>query len=126
MRRRERVLERYFEALRTHDWTSLRECVSQGVHRTGPYQDVVLGRDAYADFLAGIVPKLQGYELRVHDVRRLEGGGAVVRLSELMNVDGVRTEHPEMLLFEFDSQGLIDRVDVYLKVDLERAGAKVS
>ncbi len=111
----EQVLERYFQALRDHDWAALRECVSVGVQRIGPYLDRVEGRDAYADFLAGIVPTLPNYELRVHDVQRLEGGGAVVRLSEILDVDGVSTEHPEMLLFDFDAEGLIDRVDIYLK-----------
>lgn len=111
----EDVLERYFQAMRDHDWDALRECVSEGIRRTGPYLDVVDGRDAYADFLAGIVPTLQNYELRVHDTKRLEGGGAVVRLSEFLDVDGVATEHPEMLLFEFDADGRIDRVDIYLK-----------
>jgi hypothetical protein len=111
----EEVLERYFQALRDQDWTALRECVSEGVHRTGPYLDVVEGRDAYADFLAGVVPKLPNYELRVRDVKLLASGGAVVRLSEILDVDGVSTEHPEMLLFEFDADGRIDRVDIYLK-----------
>ena len=111
----EQVLTRYFQALRDHDWAALRECVSAGVQRTGPYLDRVEGRDAYADFLAGFVPTLPNYELRVHDVQRLEGGGAVVRLSEILDVDGVSTEHREMLLFDFDAEGLIDRVDIYLK-----------
>lgn len=111
----EEVLERYFQALRDQDWTALRECVSESVHRTGPYLDVVEGRDAYADFLAGVVPKLPNYELRVRDVKLLASGGAVVRLSEILDVDGVSTEHPEMLLFEFDADGRIDRVDIYLK-----------
>ncbi len=112
---REEVLECYFQALRDCDWDALRECVAEDVHRTGPFLDVVEGRDAYADFLAGIVPTLPNYALQVHDVKLLEGGGAVVRLSEILDVDGVSTEHPEMLLFEFDADGRIDRVDIYLK-----------
>ena len=39
----------------------------------------------------------------------------LLRLSEILDVDGVSTEHPEMLLFDFDAEGLIDRVDIYLK-----------
>lgn len=111
----EQVLGRYFQALRDKDWAALRACVSEHVRRTGPYRDVVEGRNAYADFLAGIVPKLENYELRVHDVQLLVDGGAVVRLSESLDAKGVRTEHPEMLLFGFDADGLISDVDIYLK-----------
>jgi len=111
----EQVLERYFQALRDEDWQALGACVAEGVRRTGPYLDVVEGRDAYVDFLAGIVPKLANYELRVRDVKLLADGGAVVRLSESLDTEGVRSEHPEMLLFGFDADGLIAEVDIYLK-----------
>ena len=111
----EQVLGRYFQALRDKDWAALRACVAEGVRRTGPYLDVVEGRDAYADFLAGIVPRLVNYELRVHDVKLLADGGAAVRLSEILDVEGVRTEHPELLLFGFDADGRIADVDIYLK-----------
>ena len=110
-----RTLERYFQSLRDHDWETLRDCVAEDVHRTGPYLDIVEGRDAYANFLAGVVPKLENYELRVHDIQRTEAGGAWVRLSEILDVDGVSTEHPEALLFEFDDAARITRVDIYLK-----------
>jgi hypothetical protein len=66
-----RTLERYFEALRRHDWAALAACLAPDVHRTGPYLDEVRGRDAYRDFLAGVVPKLEGYALEVHAVEPL-------------------------------------------------------
>ena len=115
----EAVLERYFQAMRDHNWASLKECVSNDVHRTGPYLDVVEGREAYGDFLAGIVPTLPNYALRVHAVRRLEDGGAVVLLSEILDVKGVSKEFPEALFFDFDDDGLIARIDIYLK-DVKR------
>ncbi len=109
------VLARYFEALRTHDWDALADCVAEDVHRTGPYRDEVRGRDAYVAFLAEVVPKLANYALDVQEVRALEGGGAVVRLTESMDHGGARHTHPEALLFDFDSAGRIARVDIYLK-----------
>jgi hypothetical protein len=63
------VLERYFDALRTHGWESLAGCLSDDVHRTGPYLDV----------------------------------------------DGVRTEFPEALVFDFAPDGRIQRVDIFIK-----------
>jgi len=109
------TLERYFQALRDHDWQTLRSCVAPDVHRTGPYGDVVEGRDSYAEFLAGIVPTLENYELRVHDIAWSADGGAWVRLSEILGPKGARTEHPEALFFEFAADGRISRVDIYVK-----------
>ncbi len=109
------VLERYFAAMVSHDWVALSECLAEDVRRTGPYLDVVEGRDAYVAFLAEVVPSLPNYELEVVSTDEIVGGGAVVRLSETLDVDGQRTKFPEALLFEFDSAGLIARVDIYIK-----------
>lgn len=111
----QRTLDRYFQALRDHHWNAVRACVSADVHRTGPYADVVVGREAYARFLAEVIPTLANYELRVHSIDRTECGDAWVKLSEFLDVEGRRTEHPEALHFGFDGEGLISRVDIYLK-----------
>jgi hypothetical protein len=110
-----RVLEQYFEALRTRDWKRLAKCLAEDVERTGPYRDVVRGRQAYVDFLAKVIPSLSGYELVVRRVRRLDGGCAVAEISEFAEIDGARTETPEVLLFDFDEAGAILRVDIYIK-----------
>jgi len=109
------VLDRYFEAIRTHDWSALADCLASDVHRTGPYLDVVEGREEYVAYLARVVPSLEGYRLTVSRIDRLGGGEALVRLSETVEVNGVSSEFPEALLFDFDSQGLIARVDIYIK-----------
>ena len=109
------MLDRYFEAIRSHDWSALSDCLAPDVHRTGPYLDVVEGREEYVAYLARVVPSLRNYQLTVSRIDRLEGGGALVRLSETLDVDGVASEFPEALLFDFDSAGLISRVDIYLK-----------
>jgi ketosteroid isomerase-like protein len=109
------VLERYFDAMRRHDWVALSECLADDVHRTGPYLDVVEGQRAYTDFLAGVLPTLPSYTLTVHRIRRLGDHSAVVELSETLEVGGVSTEYPELLLFDIDGTGRIARVDVYIK-----------
>ncbi len=119
-----RVLDRYFEALRSHDWEKLSGCLSQNVCRTGPYLDVVRGRDAYVKFLRGVLPRLPSYQLEVSRIRRLEDGSALVELSETIDLDGVATEFPEVLLFEFDGEGRIRTIDIYLKDPLGRSGAE--
>jgi len=110
-----RTLERYFDALRSHDWPALAATLAEDVHRTGPYLDVVEGRDAYVAFLSKVLPGLSGYELRVTRMRELEDGELLVLLSEILDVNGVRTEFPEALLFALDADERIARVDVYIK-----------
>ena len=109
------VLERYFAAMRAHDWPALAATLAENVHRTGPYLDHVHGREAYVDFLARVVPTLSNYALDVARIRAIEGGGALVELSESMDRDGARRTYPEALLFGFDRDGRIARVDVFIK-----------
>lgn len=109
------VLERYFAALRERDWRALADTLAEGVHRTGPYCDEVRGRDAYVAFLADVMAKLPNHALDVARIRPIEGGGAVVELSETIDRNGGRFRTPEALLFGFDASGRIARVDVYLK-----------
>ncbi len=109
------ILERYFAAMRAHDWDALADTLAEDVHRTGPFLDEVRGRDAYVAFLAGVIPKLANYALDVARIRPIAGGGAVVELSETIDRKGARFKTPEALLFEFDADGRIARVDVYIK-----------
>lgn len=110
-----RVLDEYFEALRSQDWKRLAGCLAEDVHRSGPYLDLLRGRQAYVDFLARVIPTLPNYALEVRRTRRLGAGSAMVELSEILDVDGVRTEFPELLVFDFDAAGAIARVDIYIK-----------
>jgi len=121
-----RTLDAYFEALRSHDWDRLAECLAAGVRRTGPYMDVVEGRDAYTKFLAGVLPTLPNYTLTISRVRRLDPKAAVVELSERLDVNGVSTEFPEVLLFEFDDDERIRTVDVFVKQVPGAGGASAS
>jgi hypothetical protein len=109
------VLQRYLDALRAHDWPRLADCLAEDVERSGPYLDVVRGRDAYVAFLAGLVPTLPGWRLEVGRIRALEDASALVELTETIELGGVATRFPEAIVFDFDAAGRICRVDVYLK-----------
>jgi hypothetical protein len=109
------MLDRYFEALRSHDWDKLSDCLSEDVRRTGPYLDAVRGREAYLSFLRRVLPTLPNHRLEISRTRRLEDGSALVELSETVDLNGVATEFPEALLFEFDGEGRIRTIDIYLK-----------
>ena len=109
------ILDAYFEALRAQDWERLAACVADDVHRVGPYRDAIRGKDAYVAYLARVVPTLPNYDVRVARIRAVGARSAVVELSEFADVRGVRTEFPELILFDFDAAGAIVGVDVYLK-----------
>lgn len=109
------VLDRYFDALINHDWHGLGQTLSDDVHRTGPFLDVIEGKAAYLEFLSGIMPTLEDYALRILRARAIDEYAAVVELHESMKVDGRQTGYPEVLLFEFNEHGLICKVDIYIK-----------
>jgi hypothetical protein len=109
------MLERYFDALRAQDWPALAGCLSADIHRTGPYLDDVRGRQPYVDFLSKVLPSLSNYELEVSRIRELAPRSAIVELSETADVDGERKRFPEAMLVDFDTQGLISRIDIYFK-----------
>jgi hypothetical protein len=52
-----RVLDEYFEALRTQDWDASGRAWPEDVLRVGPYRDVVRGKRAYVDFLSASFPR---------------------------------------------------------------------
>ena len=109
------VLERYFDALRSHDWASLAECLSDDVHRTGPYLDVFEGKQPYVEFLSKKLPTLPNYKLTVSRIRLIGASSAVAEIKETIDVDGVPKDFPEAIFFDFDADGRIARVDIYVK-----------
>jgi hypothetical protein len=83
--------------------------------RDGPFCDVVEGKQAYVDFLRGVITSLRGYELGVSRVSHASDRLSYVELSETFEVGGTPTTYPECILFERDDAGLIRRVSVFIK-----------
>ena len=106
------IVERYLDAITGHDWERLRACLRDDVVRVGPFGDEYVGRDAYVDFLSGLMPTLPGYSMEVSRVT-YAGDVAFAELAE--NVGGVRTE--EALVFEL-IDGQIGRVDIFIKTSM--------
>lgn len=119
--RAEAVVRRYLDALAAQDWPSLAATLAPEVQRIGPYNDVVGGRDAYADFLAETLRALAGYELRV---ARLAATPDVVlaELSESVDTPQGRRRTDEAIVFDVSPAGLIARVSVYLRRSVTEAG----
>ena len=105
------VIERYLEAITSHDWDALRKCVADDVVRVGPFLDRYDGREAYVAFIADTMPKLRGYKMEVTRVTYASDRLAFAELSE--TVDGVRT--PEALVFELDGDGRIAHIEVFIQ-----------
>jgi len=109
-------VEGYLACMAAHDWDGLAATIAEdGLVRDGPFCDVVEGKQAYVDFLRGIITSLQGYELRVSRVAHTSDRLSYVELSETFEVDGKPTTYPECILFERDDAGLINHVSVFLK-----------
>jgi hypothetical protein len=106
------VVERFLAAMAAHQWDAMGACVSDDVHRVGPYGDVYDGKRAYVAFLADQLPQLPGYRM---DVDRVVYAGrtAVAELSETIDLDGRPLRTPEALVFDLDDEGLIAQVSVY-------------
>jgi hypothetical protein len=113
---RRQVLDRYFTALPAHDWSALAETISdERLHRVGPFGDVVDGKAAYLEYLSAVLPTLKSYRLEVTRVRWLVDGGAVVELTEHVEMDGQVQRYPEALFFDFDASNRIAEVAIYLQ-----------
>jgi limonene-1,2-epoxide hydrolase len=108
------VVERYLAAVVSHDWDALGACVAPDVVRIGPFGDTYRGRADYVAFLAGLMPGLAGYAMRVD---RIVAAGPVVsvELTETVSMDGAPTDTAESLLFDVGEGGEINRIAIYIR-----------
>ncbi len=108
------IVERYLQAVVGHDWKALESCLAEDVVRIGPFGDTYSPREPYVAFLAGLMPGLPGYSMRVDRVT-YAGRRVFAELSETVEVDGAPLETPEALVFDLDDQGLIARIGIYIQ-----------
>jgi ketosteroid isomerase-like protein len=114
------VVERYLDAIIGHDWDALAACLAEdGFTRVGPWGDEYAGKAEYVAFIADLMPKLPGYEMRVDRVTySADWRVAVVELSETVEADGKPHRTPEALVFDLDSDGehrRIRRIQVFIQ-----------
>jgi ketosteroid isomerase-like protein len=110
------VVERYLEAIIAHDWDAFAACLSDdGFERVGPWGDAYRDKAEYVAFIADLMPKLPGYEMRVDRVTYSgDARLAVVELTETVDVDGRRHPTPEALVFDLDGDR-IRRIQVFVQ-----------
>ena len=109
------AVERYLACLAVNDWDGLAATIADDLIRDGPYCDVVEGKQPYLKFLRGVFASLKGYRLDVQRISHASDRLCYVELTETFDINGVPTEYPECLVFERNSDGLINRVSVFIK-----------
>ena len=107
-------MERYLDAVVSHDWDALADCLAEDVVRVGPFLDTYTPRGPYVEFLVGLMPALPGYAMRVDRVL-YQGNVAVAQLSETVEIDGAPLETPEALVFDLDDSGRIARIEIFIQ-----------
>ena len=109
------IVERYLNAIASHDWDVVDECIADDIVRVGPYGDRYAGREEYLAFIADLMPRLKGYAMKLERVTYARDTLAFVELSETVHVDGKPMVTPEVLVFALDGDGRIARVDIYIQ-----------
>jgi hypothetical protein len=114
------VVERYLDAIIGHDWSALAACLSDDEFaRVGPWGDEYDDKAEYVEFIADLMPKLPGYEMRVDRVTySADGRLAVVELTETVEVEGLPHPTPEALVFDLDGDdgnSRIRRIQVFIQ-----------
>lgn len=106
------VVERYLDAIIGHDWDALAGCLADDEFvRVGPWGDEYPDKAQYVAFIADLMPRLPGYEMRVDRVTySADGRVAVVELSETVDVDGKPQGTPESLVFDLAGDGQDARI----------------
>ncbi|MDT5092827.1 MAG: hypothetical protein QOH60_2190, partial [Mycobacterium sp.] len=109
------IVESYVDAIATHDWRVVDECIADDIVRVGPYGDRSAGRGDYLVFIADLMPKLPGYAMKVERVTYVGDARVYAELSETVELDGKPMRTPEVLVFELAGDGRIARVDVFIQ-----------
>jgi ketosteroid isomerase-like protein len=109
------IVERYLDAIATHDWGVVDECIADDIVRVGPYGDRYAGRCDYMAFIADLMPKLPGYAMKVERVTYVGDARAYAELSETVEFDGKPMRTPEVLVFDLAGDDRIARVDVFIQ-----------
>jgi limonene-1,2-epoxide hydrolase len=107
------AVEDYLKTLSDRDWAALPAVFAEdGLVRSGPFCDMVEGRDAYVSFLRDVCSPFESYRLDVHRISR---SGDRIVFAEIDEVIGGAGSFPEVLLFELDEDGKIRYVSVFMK-----------
>ena len=105
----------YFESMSRHDWTGLRECLSDQFSRVGPYEDHHWSNpEAYLDFLRELLPGIEGQKVQV--TQTIEEGSVVhVNATETIQRDGAPHSVRVAATFQMNDDDRIDHIEVFVR-----------
>ncbi len=120
------LVERFLDAMADHDWAAMGDCVTDDVHRVGPYGDTYDGKENYVAFISGLLPSLPGYLMEVDRVTYTGDGLAFAELAETVELDGRPHRTPEVLVFGLTGrpEPRIRTIEIYIQTLPRSEGAK--
>ncbi|MFZ0667171.1 MAG: nuclear transport factor 2 family protein [Acidimicrobiales bacterium] len=108
------IVDRYLEAVVTHDWDAFASCLSEDVTRIGPFGDTYNPKAPYVEYISKLMPTLEDYSMHVDRISDTENL-TVVELTESMRFGETLHVTPEVLIFEIGADGLISKIDIFIK-----------
>lgn len=109
-------MQTYLEAVAAQDWPTAEGCLAPDVVRIGPFGDEFRDRDPYLRYLRDLMPKLPGYDMRIHRVVAAAGSRTVMaELAETVGIGPDARTTPECLVFDLDGAGRIARIAIYIQ-----------
>ncbi|MBO0729308.1 MAG: nuclear transport factor 2 family protein [Acidimicrobiaceae bacterium] len=107
-------VEHYLTALDKQDWAALDATLTDGdFERVGPFRDIVGSRREYVEFLERVVSPLGEYHVTPDRVVATERV-VYAEIVESFVHAGEKLAYPEVLVFDLDGKGLINRVQVFM------------
>lgn len=108
------IVDRYLDALVAHDWVAFAACLSDDIVRIGPFEDTYSPKAPYVEFISKLMPSLEDYSMRVDRITDAKNM-TVVELTESMRFGETVHVTPEVLIFEVEADGLISKIDIFIK-----------
>ncbi len=109
------TIARYFEAMGRHDWSELRDCLSDQFSRVGPYEEHSWSDpQAYVEFLRDLLPTVKGQRLELTEA--IEDGSSVhVNGTETTEVDGAPHSVRVAGSFRMAPDDKISHIEVFVR-----------
>lgn len=109
------TLARYIEGMKVHDWRVVRASLADRFERIGPFPEHhFTDPDVYTQFLADLLPTLEGHSVEITRVRTI-GDVTYVTIREGVRVTDTEITSYVLMACDLDGDGRITRIEVFLR-----------